>query len=83
MPTIFSERGVRFVVYPNDHSPPHIHALGAAWEMVIILGNCEEIKPEIKDVFGTPTVAQVRHVMQAAHSRCRELFERWRQIHGY
>ncbi|MSP96860.1 MAG: DUF4160 domain-containing protein [Betaproteobacteria bacterium] len=83
MPTVFSERGVRFVVYPNDHAPPHFHALGAGWEIVVVLGNCEEIKPVIREVSGLPNAAQVRHVLTAAEVRCAELFEIWRQIHGY
>ena len=83
MPTVFSERGVRYVIYPNDHAPPHFHALGPAWEMVMLLGNCEEIKPKIRAITGAPTKAQVRQVLLAAHARCRELFGQWRQIHGY
>lgn len=83
MPTVFSERGVRFVVYPNDHAPPHFHALGAGWEIVVILGNCEEIKPVIRQITGAPTPAALRQVLRAAHTRCREIFACWRQIHGY
>jgi hypothetical protein len=83
MPTVFLDRGIRFVVYPNDHAPPHFHALGADWEMVIVLGNCEEIKPSIREITGAPTTAQVRHVLRIAQERCGELFERWRQIHDY
>ena len=83
MPTVFTEREVRFVVYPNDHAPPHFHALGAGWEIVVVLGNCEEIKPTIREVSGLPSAAQVRHVLLAAHMRCSELFECRRQIHGY
>lgn len=83
MPTVFLERGVRFVIYPNDHTPPHAHALGAGWEIVVLLGNCEEIKPSIRDISGAPSAAQLRHVLKTADVRCKEIFERWRQIHGY
>ena len=25
MPTVARENGIRFVIYPNDHLPPHVH----------------------------------------------------------
>ena len=51
--------------------------------MVVILGNCEEIKPAIREITGAPAAAQIRHVLRSAPSRCRQLFEQWRKIHGY
>lgn len=37
MPTILRFEGLRVVIYPNDHSPEHVHVLGAeceAWERI-------------------------------------------------
>ncbi|MBZ0320945.1 MAG: DUF4160 domain-containing protein [Anaerolineae bacterium] len=25
MPTVYREKGYRFVIYTNDHRPPHVH----------------------------------------------------------
>ena len=83
MPTIFIVHGVRYVIYPNDHAPPHVHALGAGWEIVVTLGDGNQIKPSIRSMKGEPTVRQIALVLQAAHMRCAELFRHWRKIHGY
>lgn len=37
MPTIHRERGFRFVVYPNDHEPAHVHAVKADGEAKITI----------------------------------------------
>ena len=28
MPTVLRLGGLRVVIYPNDHSPPHVHVIG-------------------------------------------------------
>ena len=38
MPTILRINGWRVVIYPNDHSPAHVHVLAAEWEIV----RCDE-----------------------------------------
>ncbi len=83
MPTIFVLRGVRFMIYPNDHDPPHVHAWGADYEVVVLLGNCEEIYPALREVRGKPSQAALRMILLAAHERCPQLFEAWRIHHGY
>ena len=83
MPTVFVHDGVRFTIYPNDHAPPHVHAIGAGWEIVVGLGNGEEIKPSIREINGKSTKAMIRSVLYAAHTRNGELFATWRRIHGY
>jgi hypothetical protein len=37
MITVHRAHGFRFVIFPNDHSPPHIHAIGHGGEAKIIL----------------------------------------------
>ena len=27
-PTVFRTRNLRIVIYPKDHEPPHVHAIG-------------------------------------------------------
>ena len=83
MPTVFTFHGVRFAIYPNDHAPPHVHALGAGWEMVVTIGVGNQIKPSIRSIKGKPTVRQMTLVLQAANARCAEIFRHWRAIHGY
>ena len=83
MPTVFIMHGVRYVVYPNDHAPPHVHGLGAGWEIVVTLGDGHQVKPSIRGMKGEPTVRQIALVLQTTHLRCAELFRHWREIHGY
>lgn len=35
MPTVLRERGFRFVINTDDHTPAHVHVFGGGHEMVI------------------------------------------------
>ncbi len=35
MPTVHLQGGFRFVIYPNDHRPPHVHVFKAGTEVVL------------------------------------------------
>ena len=37
MPTVVRKYGLRVVIYPGDHNPPHVHVFGDA-ETKILLG---------------------------------------------
>lgn len=47
MPTILRIGGLRFVVYPNDHPPAHVHVIGPGWTVVVDLHG-----PELREVVG-------------------------------
>lgn len=38
MPTVLRVHGLRFVIWPNDHAPPHVHVFSADAEATIGLG---------------------------------------------
>ena len=38
MPTILSFRGLRVVIYTNDHWPPHVHVIAPEARAKIALG---------------------------------------------
>src|SRR5690348_10264802 len=42
MPTILRFRGLRVVIYFNDHHPPHVHVIGPGREARIALGDERE-----------------------------------------
>jgi len=46
MATIFRVRGLRVVIYSNDHWPPHVHVVGRDREARIELGG-EESHPSL------------------------------------
>ena len=60
MPTALQIDGLRVVIYPNDHRPPHVHVLGAGTEAVFIL-NCPAGPPTLRGSFGftTPPTARL------------------------
>jgi hypothetical protein len=37
LPTIIRVDGILIVIYPNDHSPAHVHVIGAGWLIVVNL----------------------------------------------
>lgn len=82
MPTILIVAGLRIVVYPNDHGPPHVHVLGRDWSVKIELGDCAEAKPSLVRVDGEPTRRELRQALAAVDRNCPTLRTAWRSIHG-
>lgn len=54
MATVLRIRGLRVVVYPNDHRPAHVHVLGGGREAVFNL-NCPDGPPELRESYGFNT----------------------------
>ena len=76
MPTIFNEGGFRFMIYPDDHSPPHVHAIGAG--CMIRIG----LEPlAILSSVGAKA-SDVRKAVEIAERRREELLAGWRKYHG-
>ena len=61
MPTVFRVGGLRFVVYPNDHPPAHVHVVGPGWVVVVDLRG-----PEVPEVVGPCARRDVRRVLKLA-----------------
>ncbi|MBF2053426.1 MAG: DUF4160 domain-containing protein [Candidatus Sericytochromatia bacterium] len=38
MPKVFSKNGFNFVIYTQDHHPPHVHVFHGEYEVVLGLG---------------------------------------------
>ena len=76
MPTIFTEGGFRFMIYLDDHSPAHVHAIGA--DCMIKIG----LEPlEVLSSIGAKA-NDVRRAMAIAQRRRDELIAAWRKYHG-
>ena len=79
MVTVHRAFGFRFVVFTNDHEPPHIH----------VFGHDGEAKIELADD-GAVSVAWVhaisrrdlRRLVAEAKTHHAMLMEAWRRIHG-
>ena len=76
VPTILRHAGPRFVIYLEDHPPPHVHVKGR--------GHNAEIE------FDGPTVIwnrgfarnELKRALDAIDSRLDELTQAWIAIHG-
>lgn len=58
MPTVLRVSGLRFVVYPNDHPPAHVHVIGPGWVVVVNLHG-----PEVREVIGPCAKSDTRRVL--------------------
>ena len=51
MPTVHKLGALRFVIYPNDHRPAHVHVIGGGQAAVFNL-RCPGGPPELRENFG-------------------------------
>lgn len=75
MGTIAIYRNVRIVIFPRDHEPPHVHAIGPGAEAVFRLDDLELIRSR---GFDSRAVASIQRFLQ---ERKEELMEAWNEIH--
>ena len=68
--------GLRFVIYPNDHEPAHVHVIGADWEVVVNLVDVR-IREAIKC-----SGHQAQLAVRFAAEHRETLLEAWRRFHG-
>jgi len=80
MPTILRIDGFRVVIYPNDHSPEHVHVIGTDREAVFEL-HCPEGPVTLRESSGF-TKRQLRRVMEHLNEVPLELCSAWENIHG-
>ena len=76
MVTVHRAFGVRFVIFPNDHSPPHVHAFTANGEAKI------ELAPLALVLSAGIGRTEMRRIIDEVKSRRTELLAEWRRIHG-
>jgi len=78
MPTILRRDGIRFVIYSNDHTPEHVRAVGADFELVFDL-NCPNGPVELRNRYNRDRYGDVLAIVEA---ELVTLCQAWRQIHG-
>lgn len=79
MPTVLRLDGLRVVIYPNDHSPEHVHVIGADCEAVFVL-HCPEGPVTLRESFGFAR-RQLLRLMEQLGAALDELCSRWESIH--
>jgi len=78
--------GVRFVAYPQDHEPVHVHGFYAEVEVIVDLreaarevalaGRTDAIRP------GNASRSDVKHILQVAATHFDDLILLWREAHA-
>lgn len=80
MPTLFRVGSYRVMVYLNDHSPAHVHAVGAGGHAKFALGATPD-HVVLAEADGIP-ISSLRRIAAAIIDRHRECCEEWRKHHG-
>lgn len=80
MPTVLRIGGLRVVIYPNDHRPPHVHVIGTESEAVFIL-DCPAGPPTLRGSYGFTTAA-LNRIASALAAALPALCGEWERIHG-
>lgn len=80
MPSVMREDGWVFVIYSDDHAPPHVHVKRAGGEVKVSLPPANEYVQVLR-VRGLATHEAMRAVRLVEQHRERLLRE-WEGIHG-
>ena len=79
MPAIWREAGFRFVIYVDDHPPPHVHILANGEMKVNIVGPTGLPHQVHNNGFN---VSERRKAMDIVLERQVEFLAEWEEIHG-
>jgi hypothetical protein len=78
MVTVHRAYGFRFVIFLNDHSPPHVHVFGHGGEAKILLEGPGGVRLDGAAGFHRGDLRRI--VLEARRERAR-LIAMWRRIH--
>lgn len=76
---------VRFVAYPQDHEPRHVHGFSAETEVIVnLLANGAVALAERPDAIRPADAkrSEVRKILEVAAEHFEELAELWVRMHG-
>lgn len=80
MPTILNINGFRFIIWPADHEPPHVHVFRGNGEAKISIGNNKQA-PQLETIHGL-TKREARQAWEIVAEHQIILLNAWRKIHG-
>lgn len=79
MVTVHRLFGFRFVIFTNDHGPPHVHVFGPDGEARITLEGPDGLALDWVAGIGR---SELRRIMQEVQRERSRLIAEWRRIHG-
>lgn len=77
MPTVLVVLGFRFVIYLNDHNPPHVHVKKSGCELVVELGTGRVLKNK-GNLF---KLTEIPKIVALVKKNEYVLKSRWKEIH--
>ncbi|TAJ24322.1 MAG: DUF4160 domain-containing protein [Nitrospirae bacterium] len=80
MPTVHRAGNLRFVIYLDDHGPPHVHVFSAGAEAKVLLGSPDG-RPVPVWARGFDRAGLRRAVLEIETRRAK-LLAAWRRVHG-
>jgi hypothetical protein len=80
MPTVLRIDGLQFVIWPNDHAPPHVHVFSAEAEAKIYLGEPNEYPRLIENRRMNKT--NLAKVLKCVFEQRSILLQKWNEFHG-
>ena len=80
MPTVLRVAGLRFIIWPDDHLPPHVHAFGADGSAKIAIGSASS-PPRLMAVVGLSR-KQVAEALRMVAEHWELMLDVWERIHG-
>jgi Domain of unknown function (DUF4160) len=81
MPTVFTIRNIRVVIYPNDHPPPHVHAVKRSGAFAKFELNCPEgpvVLVRQKDF----KLVEINEIGNEIATQLQKICKQWSNIHG-
>lgn len=80
MVKVHEYRGLRVVIYSNDHRPAHVHVIGNGHEATFKL-NCPEGPPALDENYGF-SKRELTSILAELAAVLTDLCARWGEIHG-
>jgi len=77
MSEIFRAFGLVFVIFSDDHPPPHVHVGGPGWRMKIVLSD----PPDLVSITGRATRPEARRALKLTRENLTRLLEAWENLH--
>lgn len=76
MPTVLRVGGYRFIIFTNDHNPPHIHVQRAEGGAKISLQPIEIVE------YHALNARQLREIIAIVGEHHGYLLDKWREVQG-
>jgi hypothetical protein len=74
-PTVLTESGYQFKIYPNDHPPPHVHVIRAEKEAKVTLDPIE-----VKSNYGF-NQREIGDILDMIEKHQEALLAEWDRLH--